>query len=70
MFNYYIKDVTILQKKLVLVNRESKDKLLQVLANKILIKLVFLRGNSEKEIFLGEDFIGDLEVIEVESNSQ
>ena len=70
MFNYYIKDVTILQKKLVLVNQESKDKLLQVLANKILIKLVFLRGNSEKEIFLGEDFIGDLEVIEVESNSQ
>ncbi|CAD5897318.1 hypothetical protein ACOJIU_16910 [Carnobacterium maltaromaticum] len=70
MFNYYIKDVTILQKKLVLVNRESKDKLLQVLANKILIKLVFLRGNSEKEIFLGENFIGDLEVIEVESNSQ
>lgn len=70
MFNYYIKDVTILQKKLVLVNRESKAKLLQVLANKILIKLVFLRGNSEKEIFLGENFIGDLEVIEVESNSQ
>ena len=70
MFNYYIKDVTILQKKLVLVNQESKDKLLQVLANKILIKLVFLRGNSEKEIFLGENFIGDLEVIEVESNSQ
>lgn len=70
MFNYYIKDVTILQKKLVLVNRESKDKLLQVLANKILIKLVFLRGNSQKEIFLGENFIGDLEVIEVESNSQ
>ncbi|EOH95659.1 hypothetical protein UAW_02019 [Enterococcus haemoperoxidus ATCC BAA-382] len=62
---YFIEDQTVVHRKLIIVNSSKEDKLLKVLNQGELLKIVMIPKKTEKELIFEHLKVEDLEILEI-----
>ncbi|MBP1041452.1 hypothetical protein I6N95_10585 [Vagococcus sp. BWB3-3] len=62
---YFFKQIQIEKKVLIIDNKTNQEKLFQVIINRQLVKIVFLKPHETKEIDVKDEVISMIDVVEI-----